>query len=134
MGIREEIGGRVEDMLNKALDNNLKPEVIKEKLHEQVDKLVDQYIGDLKHKIKADVIDLIDGENDIEQLKFGGKAFPFDAFFYRPNVSVVNFVFLCKFSGAQWGMENFDDIIFGQLSVAKLSHLMMIIFGNRTIF
>jgi hypothetical protein len=65
MGLREELGGKLEDMLNKAIDN-ISLEDLKAKLHKEVDKIVDEHIGTLTYKLKADVIDLIDGEDDIK--------------------------------------------------------------------
>lgn len=73
MGFREEYGGKLEEALNKAIDENLPKlslDKIKAELHEQVDKLVDKHVGGLVEglgeKLKKDVIDLIDGEDDIK--------------------------------------------------------------------
>jgi len=66
MGIRSINGGIAEAILNDAVDKLLSPEAIKKYLHEMIDKKVDDIAGDLAHKIKADFIDLIDGEDDIK--------------------------------------------------------------------
>lgn len=66
MGFREQYGQMVEDALNLAVDKYLDGDAIKKQLHEQVDKLVDENLADLKHKLKAEVIDKIDGEDDIK--------------------------------------------------------------------
>ncbi len=71
--LRKEIGGKVEAALNKMIDEkvgNLGKDFIKAQLHAQVDKLVDEnydkLIGDVLHKLKADIIDAIDGEDDVQ--------------------------------------------------------------------
>lgn len=66
MGFRETYGGIVEEKLNEFVDKNLNAEGIKEEIKEQLDKLVDKHLADLKHKLKAEVIDLIDGVDDIQ--------------------------------------------------------------------
>jgi len=66
MGIREELGGRLEEALNKAVDKHLNADLIKEQLYSAIDDMVDKFLGELNHKLKADVIDLIDGEDDIK--------------------------------------------------------------------
>lgn len=66
MGFREQYGQMVEDLLNAAVDKYLDAADIKVKLHEAIDKLVDEKLADLKHKLKAEVIDQIDGEDDIK--------------------------------------------------------------------
>lgn len=66
MGFRETYGGIVEEKLNEFVDKNLNADSIKEEIKEQLDKLVDKHLADLKHKLKAEVIDLIDGEDDIQ--------------------------------------------------------------------
>lgn len=66
MGIKETILGKVEEYLNNAVDTYLDASVIKEELHLAVDKLVDNNLMQLKHKLKADVIDRLDGEDDIQ--------------------------------------------------------------------
>lgn len=73
MGLREELGGKVEAALNKLVDEKLKTisvDALKAKAHEELDKLIDKHVGDvlngLGEKLKKDVIDLIDGEDDIK--------------------------------------------------------------------
>lgn len=66
MDIRKTLGGKLEEALNAAVDKHLDATSLKEQLHKGVDKLVDDKLADLKHKLKADVIDLIDGEDDIK--------------------------------------------------------------------
>lgn len=65
MGLRETLGGKVEEVLNGLVDK-IDADSIKVKLHAEVDKMVDKYVADVKEKLKADVIDLIDGEDDIK--------------------------------------------------------------------
>lgn len=71
--IRKALGGKVEEALNALVDAKLKDvslDSIKAKAHEELDKLLDKHIGDLVtnlgEKLKKDVIDLIDGEDDIK--------------------------------------------------------------------
>lgn len=66
MGFRETYGQIVEDYLNKWVDENLDAETIKAELHKKVDEFVDANFAGLKEKLKKDVIDLIDGEDDIQ--------------------------------------------------------------------
>lgn len=73
MGFRETYGGAAEQMLNDLVDKHLKDlssDKIKEELHKVVDKLVDEHVGEIvgkvAQKLKAEVIDLIDGEDDIQ--------------------------------------------------------------------
>ena len=66
MGFRETYGGIVEAALNGAVDKYLDATEVKKTLHEQIDKLVDEKLADIKQKLKADVIDLIDGQDDIK--------------------------------------------------------------------
>lgn len=73
MGLREELGGKLELALNKLVDEKLKDvslDKVKAELHEQVDKLVDKHLGGviegLGERLKKDVIDLIDGEDDLK--------------------------------------------------------------------
>ena len=66
MGFRETYGQMVEDALNVAVDKYLNGEEIKAKLNEEVNKLIDGKLEDLKHQLKAEVIDKIDGEDDIQ--------------------------------------------------------------------
>lgn len=70
MGLRKEYGGKIEDALNKLVDEKLDVSGVKKQLMEAaekaISKLVDEQLEGLKHKIKADFIDLIDGENDID--------------------------------------------------------------------
>jgi hypothetical protein len=61
MGLREELGGKLEEALNKLVDEKLSAEILTPLI---VD-LLNKQLGGLKDKIKADVIDLIDGEDDI---------------------------------------------------------------------
>lgn len=65
MGFRETYGQLAEDYLNKFVDENLDAVKIKEELHKKIDEWVDANLLGLKEKLKADVIDLIDGEDDI---------------------------------------------------------------------
>lgn len=62
MGLREEFGGKIEEALNKLIDEKLSAEILTPLI---VDLLNKQLEG-LKHKLKAEVIDLIDGEDDIK--------------------------------------------------------------------
>lgn len=72
MDLRKDLGGKLEDALNKIVDEKLKGislDGIKAELHKQLDTLVDKHLGSvvegLGEKLKKDVIDLIDGEDDI---------------------------------------------------------------------
>lgn len=66
MGLRETYGGLIEDALNNALDKNIDADAIKAFLYKEVDAFIESKLEAIKHKIKADVIDLIDGEDDIK--------------------------------------------------------------------
>lgn len=73
MGLREELGGKLEAALNKLVDEKLADvslDALKAKAHEELDKLVDKHLGGivqgLAERLKKDVIDLIDGEDDIK--------------------------------------------------------------------
>lgn len=66
MGFRETYGSIVETALNGAVDKYLDATEIKKVLHDQIDKLIDDKLADIKQKLKADVIDQIDGEDDIK--------------------------------------------------------------------
>lgn len=73
MGLREELGGKLELALNKLVDEKLATmtaDGLKTEAHKLVDGLIDKHIGDvmtgLADKLKKDVIDLIDGEDDIK--------------------------------------------------------------------
>jgi hypothetical protein len=67
MGLRESLGGQLEDVLNGLVDKHLDSKELSEKIAKEIAKLIEKYVGDdLKHKIKADIIDLIDGEDDIK--------------------------------------------------------------------
>lgn len=73
MGLREELGGKLEAALNKLVDDKLKEvslDQLKAEAHKQVDALVDKHLGgvldSLAEKLKKDVIDLIDGEDDVK--------------------------------------------------------------------
>jgi hypothetical protein len=72
MDLRKEMGGKLEDALNKLVDEklaNVSLDSIKAEIHKQVDALVDKYLGDvvvgLGERLKRDFIDVIDGEDDI---------------------------------------------------------------------
>lgn len=62
MGLREDMGGKVEDVLNKLVDEHLSAE----KLMPLLVAVLAPKIAELKQKIKADVIDRIDGVDDIK--------------------------------------------------------------------
>ncbi len=61
MDLRKDLGGKVEEALNKLVDEHLSAE----KLTPMLVSLLESQVGKLKEMIKKDVIDLIDGENDI---------------------------------------------------------------------
>lgn len=61
MGIRETYGPIVEEALANWVDSNLKPDELKEKLNEMVNKLVDEKLQNLKDYLINDLIDQIDG-------------------------------------------------------------------------
>lgn len=62
MGLREELGGKIEEALNKLVDEHLSAE----KLTPLLNGLLNEQLDKVKQRIKADVIDLIDGEDDIK--------------------------------------------------------------------
>lgn len=62
MGLRETLGGQLEAALDAAVDKNLSAEM----LTPLVLDLLNKQLEGIKHKIKADIIDLIDGEDDIK--------------------------------------------------------------------
>lgn len=64
MGLRERIGGKIEDIINARIDE-FKSEDLKKELHAKVDELVNNNLDLLKTKLKANIIDMIDGEDDI---------------------------------------------------------------------
>lgn len=73
MGLRQDLGGKLEDVLNKLVDEKVTTigkELMRAELHKLADKLVDEHyeklMGGLAAKLKADVIDLIDGEDDLK--------------------------------------------------------------------
>lgn len=73
MGLREELGGKLEAVLNKIVDEkfaDLSLDALKAKAHEELDKQIDKLgqnlLAQLAEKLKKDVIDLIDGEDDIK--------------------------------------------------------------------
>lgn len=59
--IRREFGGKVEEALNKIIDEKLNAEALLPLLTD----LVNKQLEAVKHQIKANMIDLIDGEDDI---------------------------------------------------------------------
>ncbi len=61
MGLREDLGGKLEEALNKAVDEHLSAAV----LMPLVEGLIDTQLEKVKAMVKANVIDLIDGEDDI---------------------------------------------------------------------
>jgi hypothetical protein len=65
MGFRETYGKMVEDALNSAVDKYLDAEGIKVQLHAEIDKLIDGQLADIKEKLKANVIDQIDGIDQV---------------------------------------------------------------------
>lgn len=72
MGIREKLGGALEEKLNEAVDKaveNLDLDGLKSTIHEKIDALIDEKIKGLveplANKLKANVIDLIDGTDDL---------------------------------------------------------------------
>jgi len=66
MDFRKTYGGMVEDALNIAVDKYLDAGELKALLNKEVDKFVDEKLAGIKDKLKRDVIDLIDGEDDIK--------------------------------------------------------------------
>lgn len=62
MGLREELGGKLEDAMNKLVDEHLSAE----KLTPLVVGLIEGQVQKLREMIKKDVIDLIDGEDDLK--------------------------------------------------------------------
>ena len=66
MGFRETYGSMVEAALNALVDKHLDGTAVKEKLHKIIDELVDSKLEEFKKYIKADVIDLINGVDDIK--------------------------------------------------------------------
>ncbi len=62
MGLRQELGGKIEEKLNELVDQHLSAE----KLTPLLVELLDKQVGKLREVIKKDVIDLIDGEDDVK--------------------------------------------------------------------
>ena len=62
MDLRKDLGGKLEDALNKLVDEHLSASV----LVPLVEKLLNGQLDKIKQKIKADYIDLIDGEDDVK--------------------------------------------------------------------
>ena len=62
MDLRKEFGGKIEEALNKAVDEHLSAAV----LLPLVEGVINSQLEKVKHMIKADVIDQIDGEDDIK--------------------------------------------------------------------
>lgn len=62
MGLRADLGGKVEEALNKLVDEHLSAE----KLTPLITNLLEGQVEKLREMIKKDVIDLIDGEDDIK--------------------------------------------------------------------
>ena len=62
MGLREDLGGKLEDALNKLVDEHLSAE----KLTPLIVNLLEGQIDKIKQVLKADVIDKIDGVDDIK--------------------------------------------------------------------
>lgn len=66
MSLRKKYGPMVETLLNAAVDQHLDATEIKKQLHEMIDKLVDEKLENFKQYLKADLIDKIDGVDDIQ--------------------------------------------------------------------
>lgn len=66
MGLREDLGGKVEEALNKAVDKYVTPEMLTSLIIPQLESLLKTQTEKLKQQLKADVIDLIDGVDDIK--------------------------------------------------------------------
>lgn len=61
MGLRKRLGGMAEKAINKALDDLFEGDAITNKIKE--------FLGtELRDKIKANYVDLIDGEDDIPNI------------------------------------------------------------------
>lgn len=65
MGMREEYGGMLESILNVAVDKYLSDDKIKAKIMEYVSEELPKF----RAMVKADVIDLLDGQDDIKSEK-----------------------------------------------------------------
>jgi hypothetical protein len=72
MELRKKLGGMAEEAINKAIDDldveGLKKKVVSE-VENLIDELVSNYVDDFKEKVKANYIDLIDGEDDIKDIE-----------------------------------------------------------------
>ena len=66
MGVREKYGPIIESALNVAVDKYLDGAKIKAELSEKLNELVDKHLAEFKHKLKAEIIDQIDGKDDIQ--------------------------------------------------------------------
>lgn len=62
MGLREDLGGKLEEALNKLVDQHLSAE----KLTPLLVSLIEGQVEKVKELLKKDVIDLIDGQDDIK--------------------------------------------------------------------
>lgn len=66
MGLREDFGGKVEAALNAAVDKYVTADMLTALIIPQLESLLKTQTEKLKQQLKADVIDLIDGEDDIK--------------------------------------------------------------------
>lgn len=65
MGLRQEIGGKIEEAIDKAIDEQLSAEKLTALVVPMFTKLINEQLEGLKAKVKANYVDLIDGEDDI---------------------------------------------------------------------
>lgn len=65
MDLRKDFGGKIETLLNAAVDKYVNPETLAAMILPQLVDLIKTQSENLKHQLKAEVIDLIDGEDDI---------------------------------------------------------------------
>ena len=66
MGLRKEYGHKIEEALNAAVDKYITADMLVALVIPQLTSLLQSKTEELKQKLKADVIDLIDGEDDIK--------------------------------------------------------------------
>lgn len=66
MDLRKEFGGKIEAALNAAVDKYITPEMLTSLIIPQLTDLLAKQTNNLKAQLKADVIDLIDGEDDVK--------------------------------------------------------------------
>lgn len=66
MDLRKDFGGKIETALNAAVDKYITADMLIALIIPQLTSLLSTKTEELKHQLKAEVIDLIDGEDDVK--------------------------------------------------------------------